>query len=249
MRAILALSLREMSTTYGKSPGGYLWAVLEPVGGIAMLSLVFSITFRSPDIGINFQIFYATGMIPFIAFNALSSRIASTLIFSRALLNYPTVTYVDAFLARVLVNVATQIMVAYVVFGGILLIYETRTDPQPMGIALSLAMTFLLALGVGMMNSFLFAMFPVWQQVWGIVTRPLIIVSGVLFSFGNIPNPYRSYLWWNPLVHVIGQMRKSFYPTYDSSYLSLTYVFALSLILIMGALVMLNRYHRELLQN
>ena len=27
-----------MGTTYGRSPGGYLWAILEPVAGIALLS-------------------------------------------------------------------------------------------------------------------------------------------------------------------------------------------------------------------
>ena len=30
-RTISALIMREMQTTYGRSPGGYLWAVLEPV--------------------------------------------------------------------------------------------------------------------------------------------------------------------------------------------------------------------------
>ncbi|MDJ0823602.1 MAG: sugar ABC transporter permease, partial [Paracoccaceae bacterium] len=29
-RAVMALMLREMSTSFGRSPGGYLWAILEP---------------------------------------------------------------------------------------------------------------------------------------------------------------------------------------------------------------------------
>ncbi|MEL6475009.1 MAG: sugar ABC transporter permease, partial [Pseudomonadota bacterium] len=28
LRSIIALMLREMATSYGRSPGGYLWAVL-----------------------------------------------------------------------------------------------------------------------------------------------------------------------------------------------------------------------------
>jgi hypothetical protein len=47
-RTITALILREMATTYGRSPGGYLWAVLEPVAGVALLSLVFSLALRNP---------------------------------------------------------------------------------------------------------------------------------------------------------------------------------------------------------
>ena len=56
-RTILALILREMSSTHGKSPGGYLWMVLEPALGIALLSAIFSLGFRSPRLGTNFPIF------------------------------------------------------------------------------------------------------------------------------------------------------------------------------------------------
>ena len=38
LRAIGALILREMATTYGRSPGGYAWALIEPVVGTAVLT-------------------------------------------------------------------------------------------------------------------------------------------------------------------------------------------------------------------
>ena len=40
LRVVFALIIREMSTTYGRSAGGYIWAILEPVGAIALMSLV-----------------------------------------------------------------------------------------------------------------------------------------------------------------------------------------------------------------
>ncbi|WP_430450396.1 ABC transporter permease [Rhodophyticola sp.] len=64
-----ALILREMSVTYGRSPGGYIWAVLEPAAGIGLLVLVFSVAFEAPPMGSNFAMFYATGMIPFLAYS------------------------------------------------------------------------------------------------------------------------------------------------------------------------------------
>ena len=36
LRCVIALMLREMATTYGRSPGGYLWVMLEPIAGIAL---------------------------------------------------------------------------------------------------------------------------------------------------------------------------------------------------------------------
>lgn len=39
--AVAALVLREMSTRYARTPGGYLWAIPEPLGLIVILGLVF----------------------------------------------------------------------------------------------------------------------------------------------------------------------------------------------------------------
>ena len=57
----MALIIREMATTYGTSPGGYLWALLEPVAGIALLTFVFTLALDTPPLGQNFAFFYASG--------------------------------------------------------------------------------------------------------------------------------------------------------------------------------------------
>lgn len=71
LRTISALVLREMATTYGRSPGGYIWAILEPVGGIALLSILFSLAFLHPALGSNFQLFYASGLVPLTVFTSI----------------------------------------------------------------------------------------------------------------------------------------------------------------------------------
>ena len=247
VRAVLALMLREMATTYGRSPGGYLWAVLEPVGGIAILTLIFSFGFNAPSLGTNFPIFYATGVLPFMMFNSVCNRVSTALLFSKSLLAYPAVTFVDALIARFIVNTVTQAMVAYVVFGGILLIYETRTLPDPVLIAQSLGLTAALALGVGTLNAYLIARFAVWQVVWSILTRPLFLVSGIFFLFNAMPHPMRDVVWYNPLIHVVGIMRAGFYPTYDAEYTSMAYVVLVSLVTFAAGLLLLRRSHRDLL--
>ncbi len=249
LRSVMALVLREMATTHGKSPGGYLWAVLEPVAAITLMTMIFSVGFRSPSIGINFPIFYATGMLPFSIFMDISAKIAASLMFSKALLAYPKVTFVDAIFGRLIVSLMTQLLVSYIVFVGILLIFETRTAPDLPVIATAYAMVTVLGLGVGTINCFLMTTFPVWQRVWSVMTRPLFIISCIFFVFDTIPQPYRDYLWFNPLVHVVGMMRHGFYPSYDAPYVSVTYVFAVGLGLMVIGLVFLRHYHRDLLNN
>ncbi len=59
LRVIFALMVREMATRYGRSWGGYFWALAEPVGTIAILSLAFSQFIRTPALGDSFMLFYA----------------------------------------------------------------------------------------------------------------------------------------------------------------------------------------------
>lgn len=54
IRNILALILREMSTRYGRTPGGYVWMIVEPMAGIMLLAVGFSLLLRSPSLGISF---------------------------------------------------------------------------------------------------------------------------------------------------------------------------------------------------
>ncbi|MBU3031480.1 ABC transporter permease [Paracoccus marinaquae] len=249
LRSIGALSLREMATSYGGSPGGYLWAIAEPVGGILLLTLIFSFGFRSPPLGTDFAIFYATGVVPFMAFLGISNKLGLTIRQAKPLLAYPAVTYMDAILAKVFFNTITQLLVAYVVFSSITLMLDTRTDPQLFEIALAFAMTFTFAIGIGMLNCFLFTAFPWWQQIWSIVNRPLFLLSCIFFIFDDVPDQVQPYLWFNPLVHVVGQMRKGFYISYRGDYVSPLYVFAVGLVLMVIGLLLLHRYHRDLLNS
>ena len=247
-RTVFALVLREMATTYGRSPGGYIWAILEPAAGILLLTLVFSIAFRAPPLGVNFPIFYASGLVPFMLFLNVSNKMATALLFSKPLLAYPTVTFIDALTARFLVNVMTQAMVAYAIYAFILLAYETRTIIDLPKVLQAFVLSSILAGGIGIMNCYLFSRFPVWQQVWMIITRPLFLISGIFFIFEAIPQPYRDYLWYNPLIHVIGISRSGFYSNYRADYASSLYVLGLGLGLALLGLILLKRHYRDLIE-
>ena len=249
LRAIMALVLREMSSSYGSSPGSYAWAVLEPAAGIALLSLVFAAAFMAPPLGGSFPTFYATGMLPFVMFGSLQSKVALSLLYSKQLLAYPTVTFVDAIVARFVLTLITELLVAYLILTGCLLLFEGRTRPNLPVIVEGFALTALLGLGVGVLLCFLFSRFPVTQRAWSILMRPMFIISGVFLLFEAIPQPYRDWLWWNPLVHVIGLVRRGFYPTYDAPYVSVTYVVLVSLACMVLGLIFLRRHYRDFLSN
>lgn len=242
-RTIIALMLREMGSTYGMSPGGYVWAVLQPVGMLVILSVAFSLVVRAPSLGTSFILFYATGYLPFNFYADIAAKVGGTLRYARALLAYPAVTWMDAVLARFALNVITNGAVFAIVITGILFINETRTvlDMQPVLVGLLLAA--LVGLGVGACNTIFAGLYPVWGNLWAIISRPLFLASGVFYIYEDMPALAQDILWWNPLLHITGLVRSGFYPTYHPDYVSLPYCFGFALIsLLIGLIFLRARY-------
>lgn len=243
----MALILREMSSTYGKSPGGYIWAVLEPVAAIAVLSVAFSFAFKQPTLGTNFPIFFATGYLPFALWADLAQKVGKSIQFNRQLLAYPAVKYTDALAARFLLNTLTQLSVFCLVISGLHAVFylDTVVDLEPILISLSMACAF--GIAVGSINCYLMAVFPVYERIYAIVTRPLFLISGVIIMYEDLPDLLQSILWYNPLMHLTGLMRMGFYSTYEAKYLSLTYFFGVSIVVATLGFVLLYRHHKTIL--
>ncbi|MFQ6553779.1 ABC transporter permease [Aestuariibius insulae] len=245
-RTIIALMLREMSTTYGRSALGYLWAILEPVGGIMLMTFIFSLAFRAPPMGDSFPLFYASGMLPYLMYMEMSGKIAGAIRFSKPLLFYPGVTFMDALIARFLLTALTQLAVFVIVLTSIIVWFDLTAILNYSAIATGLGMALMLGLGVGTLNCYLFAMSPMWERSWGILNRPLFIISCIFFLFDTVPQPFRDYLWFNPLIHAIGAVRQGIYATYSGDYVSILYVFGISFTCLVLGLIFLRHSYRDI---
>ena len=226
MRVLGALMVREMITRYGRTWGGYVWAIVEPVGMIAVLSLAFAQFIHTPPMGESFMLFYATGYIPYHFFAEISGNTGSAVEVNRPLMQFPMVTPIDAVLARFLLSFLTLIVVSVLVFAGILMLIDEPVRLSLAHLVFSFLGAAVLGLGVGTLNAYLFAVTPAWRQIWGIINRPLFIISGVFFTFESMPETIRTVLWWNPLIHAVGEARMGFYPAYGGDYIALPYLYA-----------------------
>lgn len=247
LRAIGALVLREIATRYGRTPGGYLWAVLQPLGMIVVLAYAFALLQKSPALGTSFLLFKATGVLILRAFVVLSSVTGHALSFSRSLLLYPRVTWLDAVLARFALNLLVQIGVMALILGGIFLHDDIATFIDWPMLLLAVVLTALCGLSVGLLNSYLFHRFEIWHQAWSIVTAPLFIISGVILLYEDMPALAQGWLWYNPVLHLTGLMRAAFYPVYRPDYVSLWYVGVWCLIPLVIGMMLMRLHYRDLL--
>jgi capsular polysaccharide transport system permease protein len=248
LRVIAALMIREMGTTYGRSAGGYLWAIAHPLGGIVLLAIAFSLALRSPPLGTSFMLFYATGIVPFSMFNAMSNGAAGAIKSNRGLLTYPVVFAVDAVLAQFLLKLLTLSVVGLIMFTGIILIFDLHVNYNPVAMVRAMFLAAILGLGTGTLNCVLFGFFPTWKTIWAVLTRPLFIISGIFFLFEDAPAEFQALLWYNPLVHVIGDMRMGFFGSYDPQFISYPFVVGLSLVLFTIGLYLLRRHESFLIE-
>lgn len=238
----MALMLREMTSRYGRSPGGYVWAILEPIGMIVVLSFGFSLMMRSPSIGNSFIVFYASGYMVFSQFRTVEKSVSKAIPYARGLLRYPIVTWLDAVLARFILNTLTGVLNTILILAGTLILTGSNMilDVAPMVIAMAAASV--LALGIGTLNGLLTGVWPLWTTLWGIITRPMMIASAVLYILEDLPSAAANILWYNPLTHLTGLMRAGVFATYNPQYISLPYVIGIAMVTMTVGLVFLRKH-------
>lgn len=242
VRVIMALILREIGSRDSRSSLGFLWSIIDPIVTVAILSVAFALFTRTPRLGTNFPLYYVTGIVPFHIYSQISNRVSGSIRFSRQLLGFPSVTVMDALMARFLLNYFINIIVFIILTYGIIHYYDLRVNVQMPPVINALVMAGALAIGIGTFNSVLFMLIPSYANIWTMFTRPLMIASGVLILIEDLPDWLYNLLWWNPAAHLVAEMRHGFYPFYDTSWTSPFYVFMVAGIAFVLGLITLQRY-------
>jgi len=237
LRVIGALVLREMATRFGRSFGGYAWAIIEPAGFVAILSLAFSQIAHRPPLGESFAFYFATGYLAFHFYSDISGMTSQAVRVNLPLMSFPRVTPLDAIAARFLLQLITVLTVFIIMISAIAVVEHPQISLDLGMIFLSILLASTLGLAVGVVNCVLFAALPAWERLFTIINRPMFIISGVFFNMESLPRAAQDILWFNPLIHIVALMRKGFYSTYGGGFISVSFV--LSLVLGLGFLGLL----------
>lgn len=230
-RVIGALVLRETRAAFGTSQIGYLWAIIVPVGSIALLVTIFSFIGRHPPFGSSFALFFATGILTLELFKKLASSLMTVFQANRGLLAYPPIKETDVLFARAILIGATYVVIMLVVYGGLIWWGLAHVPPSPDKVVEAFAATFLLGFGFGMTSAVVISLWEPWQHIQRILMRPLFFISGVFYVPSYLPPPVIAIISWNPVLHCVEWMRDGFYPNYDSIVLDRGYLLGVALFL------------------
>ncbi len=194
----------EVSARFRNDTSGY-FALLEPVWLATFLAIGAMSVFPAPPIGTSFFLFFLTGILPVFTISFVSTMICRTRVFMES-----EKTWVAALSARVFVNCA----IAFI-FIQVLILGTAVVAMQPVSIEQVFAATLLiLALSIGI-GVFLFALvsaLPIVENIWGLFTRPFILISGVFTLVPDVSDPFQGWLLLNPIAHTVIIMRAAIYP-------------------------------------
>ncbi len=226
VRVLHALVLRESMTRYGEHKIGFLWAILEPMAMVIVFVTIFSL-FKSLTADVPIALFMLTGLVPFTLFQDNKTQMQSAIASNKALLAFPQVTTFDVIFARsiletlITLSVFVVLLTIFYLFG-----FEFRVE-NPIGVLAACGLIAAMGIGVGFMLASLKPLLPSVQQLSNaLLGRPLFLSSGVFFSAERIPEEWRHYLLYNPLMHCLELLRSEFFYELDSPYGSWFYASA-----------------------
>jgi capsular polysaccharide transport system permease protein len=249
LRVIAALVRRESRVRFGEMRLGYLWAIIEPILHLAIYAVLFTYVLRRhAPLGDNLIIFMLTGLVTYFLFSKLSAYVAHAIDGNRSLLNLPPVTIFDVVVARAVLEAVTHLVVAFLLLVGLFLDGANAVPNDLTQVFAATLCTVGLGFGIGLINAVLRAFVKNWMTIFGLLLSPAFLLSGIWFLPGQIPQPFREYLLYNPLMHCIMWIRMGFYSNYNPVDLDQPYVIASCLVSIAVGLASMRIARRKLLE-
>ena len=224
-RVIYAIMLRDVRTRFGHTRLGYLWAILEPIGHLGTLGVVFfQLNQAPPPVGDNLFVFYITGLIPFLLFAHISQHVMQAAEAGSAMLRLPVIKRTDVMVAQGLRQAATEVLVGTAIFSAVGLLGGEGMPADPLTAMAAVALIGLLAIGVGAVNMVACGFFHSFDTFYAAAIRLLYFGSGIYYSPIAMPDWIRTWLAWNPILQGIEFFRSGFYRQYEPHWLDVGYL-------------------------
>jgi len=249
IRVVAALIRREMRAHFGESRMGYLWALVEPSLHVAVMMLVFVyVMHRRPALGTSTALFILTGIIPYFLYSKITSYVGGSVGGNRQLLALPPVKLHDVIVARMILEAATYLFVGFLLFLALFMAGIREAVPYDLlPVFEAVGFSIVLGLGVGMINIVIVSYFHNWMTFFSFLSTPLWFFSGLWYIPDEISEPYRGYILYNPLVHIIMLARSGFYRELKPALLDMPYLIAFTGIALAIGLAMVRTARRQIL--
>lgn len=219
-----ALILRELHTRYGRDNIGYLWVVTEPMmlaGAVASIHAGSKTHYGSDLRTVPFAL---GGYCVFIVFRGIITRAESTLEANRPLLYHRMVTIFDMLFARAVLEGAATTSAFAILLAGACACGLADPPARPLTLLAAMGLMLWFSWAVSMLICAGTQASHVFARLVHPVTYILMPLSGAFFMLKWIPEPYRGWLDWFPMVQIFEMVRQGQFFSVDSPYFHPLYI-------------------------
>lgn len=240
---VFAVFLRELNARFGRFTLGYLWALLEPLAFVFLLSFLRGSFTAAPIGGLPAVVFFASGVLPFILFRNIVTSAISGVEANQGLFSYQRVKAADVFVARGLLELLIFLAVSALAFPVLHFSGQNFHYNSTLQTVAVLLLLLMFTAGIGLLFSVLGPMWTEAKKVIPIALRPLFFISGIFFPLSSIPPEALPYFTWNPLIHALELLRgAAFVGHTPSPAASWSYLFWCSVITLVTGLAIYRLY-------
>jgi len=208
---IFQLVRRDLVARYKRSVMGVAWTMLNPLGMMVVLTIVFSQLFRMVE---GFPVYVLSGLIAWTFFSQTTTAIINVFVwggdfFQRIYL--PRSAFAISAIGTGLVNLLLSLVPLILVMLVIGFPIKPTIIFQPFPILLLACF----ALGFGLLISSLAVYFPDVAEMYGIVLTAWLYLSAVFYPLDILPQQLRDLMWLNPMLPLMSLFRM---PVYDGRF-------------------------------
>ncbi len=215
---IFAIFIREIHRKFSDYKLGTLWAILDPMVMVMVFVILFGFKGRGEFGYVEPPLFILAAFLPFkVMWNQTMKECSNANNIARGLKSFRQIRLFDILVTRAIVVFLTALTVGVVISFGFW--WVLGIDPIPYRILETIfygGTLTIFGFAIGTMVCMVTDIAKEIGKLINITTMPLLFISAVFFPMSAIPEPYRGWLAYNPLVHPMELIRENWFYRYES---------------------------------
>jgi len=196
---IYQLVRRDIVSRYKRSVLGIAWTLLQPLGMMIILSLVFSTLFQSIK---GYPTYILSGLIAWTFFAQTTTAIINQIVWGGALLRQiymPRTSFAVSAIGTGLVNLALSVIPLFL----IMLVTGLPFRWSLLFLPVSMLLLAAFSMGVGLIISTVAVHFPDVAEMYSLILTAWMYLTPIVYPERIIPETYRWFFNFNPMYHIV----------------------------------------------
>ena len=222
-RVIWALTLRETVTRFGREGLGMLWMIGEPALFVVGVMIIFSFIDSGYPYGISPAEWLAVSYPTLLFWRNGTGRVTGAIEQNRSLLHHQPIRPMDILYARILLEFASGMAVFLFLFPIFIVVGICHIPSNLLIMAVGYLLVIWFSFGFVLIMAGLAELSETIEKTSHIILYLMLPFSGIFIPTFIVPEPYRSYLLYFPLIDAVDYFHHGYFGSTVPSYYHLGY--------------------------